>query len=220
MTAWFFISQNVTDPGQNTELKKNVIDFYAKSTNTTAKNKENVEKMINGINDIKLKNELLKKLKNKKVTIVDNSEDKVKKPRGKTLFGFGGAKKDGSKSLDPVYEKTCNVCGKEGKMRCTQCKNQYYCTIECQKIDWEKSHFILCSLDDSSKKNKISELEQNLKALLVINGEIEDELHLLNYEKDNHIKVSFMKEKVEEYQDQIKDLMKNIDSNKTKKKSL
>jgi len=42
------------------------------------KNKENVEKMINGLKDEKLKKELLNKVKNKKVVKVESEKDLTK----------------------------------------------------------------------------------------------------------------------------------------------
>jgi hypothetical protein len=35
------------------------------------------------------------------------------------------------------------MCSKDGTLRCSRCKNQYYCSAACQKADW-KTHKASC----------------------------------------------------------------------------
>merc|ERR1712072_549675 len=109
MTAWFFVNTNVTDIAQNTELKKIIIDSYVKSPNTTAKNKENVEKMINGLKDEKLKKELLNKIKNKKV-VKEETEKDLTKGGEKSRFA---KKKNKEVDSNAVIEDPLNLTEKE-----------------------------------------------------------------------------------------------------------
>lgn len=36
------------------------------------------------------------------------------------------------------------MCSKDGTLRCSRCKNQYYCSAKCQKADW-KTHKPTCT---------------------------------------------------------------------------
>lgn len=36
------------------------------------------------------------------------------------------------------------MCSKDGTLRCSRCKNQYYCSPKCQKADW-KTHKPTCT---------------------------------------------------------------------------
>jgi chromosome segregation ATPase len=42
--------------------------------------------------------------------------------------------------------RTCVVCEKPSNRYCTQCKVSYYCSTECQRIDWKRRHKDECML--------------------------------------------------------------------------
>jgi len=48
-------------------------------------------------------------------------------------------------------EPKCASCGKTATNRCSKCKNQWYCSRDCQLRCW-KDHKALCSLFTSNKK--------------------------------------------------------------------
>ncbi|KAM8924750.1 tudor domain-containing protein 1 [Pelodytes ibericus] len=47
-------------------------------------------------------------------------------------------------TIKPVSQaKSCHHCGLHGARRCSQCRQTYYCSVECQKKDWT-AHSIIC----------------------------------------------------------------------------
>ena len=57
--------------------------------------------------------------------------------------------------------KSCNTCQahKDELLRCTRCKDVYYCNVDCQKQDWP-SHKLKCS-KSSSKIQTVKEEDLN-----------------------------------------------------------
>ncbi|XP_061491916.1 tudor domain-containing protein 1 isoform X2 [Rhineura floridana] len=62
--------------------------------------------------------------------------------------------------LSPLHLCTCHVCGLFGSLRCTQCKQIYYCSVDCQRKDWQK-HSVVCK----PVKHNADKVEENAKSL-------------------------------------------------------
>jgi MYND finger len=72
--------------------------------------------------------------------------------------------------------KLCNIsnCALVGKLHCSACQNQWYCSAECQKASW-KDHKITCGkklfseteldefLDDKYEEAKDFDLKDNME---------------------------------------------------------
>ncbi|XP_074730149.1 tudor domain-containing protein 1 [Strix uralensis] len=58
-------------------------------------------------------------------------------------FSIGYDKSLFSSLIPPPQMKTCHHCGLFGSLRCSQCKQIYYCSADCQKKDW-RAHSVVC----------------------------------------------------------------------------
>ncbi|KFZ54349.1 Tudor domain-containing protein 1, partial [Antrostomus carolinensis] len=59
------------------------------------------------------------------------------------IFSIGYDKSLFSSLLSPPQMKTCHHCGLIGSLRCSQCKQICYCSVDCQKKDWP-AHSVVC----------------------------------------------------------------------------
>mmetsp|Transcript_21977 Transcript_21977/g.36662 ORF Transcript_21977/g.36662 Transcript_21977/m.36662 type:complete len:509 (-) Transcript_21977:60-1586(-) len=60
------------------------------------------------------------------------------------------------KGKEPKGEAVCNVCGSPNDVKkCSECRNVYYCSRECQKVDWGRGHKSECNKKaDKATMNK------------------------------------------------------------------
>ncbi|KAM6265892.1 tudor domain-containing protein 1 [Porphyrio hochstetteri] len=71
------------------------------------------------------------------------------------LWAIGYDKSLFSSLVSPPQTRTCHHCGLSGSLRCSQCKQIYYCSVDCQKKDWS-AHRVVCEpiKENVSKKNR------------------------------------------------------------------
>ncbi|NXE07052.1 TDRD1 protein, partial [Lophotis ruficrista] len=79
---------------------------------------------------------------------VSHSDLTHKKPKklqysSENVFSIGCDKSLFSSLISPPQMRTCHHCGLFGSLRCSQCKQIYYCSADCQKKDWP-AHSIVC----------------------------------------------------------------------------
>ncbi|NXG40959.1 TDRD1 protein, partial [Psilopogon haemacephalus] len=76
------------------------------------------------------------------------------------VFSIGCDKNFFSSLKSPPQMRTCHRCGLSGSLRCSQCKQIYYCSTDCQKNDWPAHSVVCCPV----KENLINNNGGNLPA--------------------------------------------------------
>ncbi|XP_065750051.1 tudor domain-containing protein 1 [Phocoena phocoena] len=70
----------------------------------------------------------------------------------------------------PLQSTTCHCCGLFGPLRCSQCKQTYYCSVACQRRDWA-AHSIVCK----PVQQNFHKLEDNKSPFETKNMEVKKE---------------------------------------------
>ncbi|KGL90521.1 Tudor domain-containing protein 1, partial [Charadrius vociferus] len=75
----------------------------------------------------------------------DLIHEKLKKLQysSENVFSIGYEETLFSSLIPPPQMRTCHHCGLFGSLRCSQCKQIYYCSADCQKKDWS-AHSVVC----------------------------------------------------------------------------
>ncbi|XP_067155661.1 tudor domain-containing protein 1 [Apteryx mantelli] len=75
----------------------------------------------------------------------DVIQEKPKKLQysSENVFSIGYDQSLFSSLISPPQKMTCHHCGLFGSLRCSQCKQIYYCSTDCQKKDW-RTHAVVC----------------------------------------------------------------------------
>ncbi|NXT77158.1 TDRD1 protein, partial [Zapornia atra] len=94
---------------------------------------------------------------------VSHSHSNHKKPKKlqhspENILAIGYDKSLFSSLASPPQTRTCHHCGLFGSLRCSQCKQIYYCSIDCQKEDWS-AHSVVC---EPIKENELQLNYSNL----------------------------------------------------------
>ncbi|NXY67292.1 TDRD1 protein, partial [Glareola pratincola] len=87
-----------------------------------------------------------------------NEKPKKLQHSSENIFSIGYEKSLFNSLVSPPQMRTCHYCGLFGSFRCSQCKQIYYCSADCQKKDWS-THNVVC---EPVKQKKFSASNQKL----------------------------------------------------------
>ncbi|XP_065602669.1 tudor domain-containing protein 1 [Cyrtonyx montezumae] len=76
----------------------------------------------------------------------------------KSAFDIGYDKSLFSTLTPPPQMRTCHHCGLFGSLRCSQCKQIQYCSVDCQKRDWPAHSTVCKSVEQNISNNSGGEL--------------------------------------------------------------
>ncbi|NWW84387.1 TDRD1 protein, partial [Rhynochetos jubatus] len=89
-----------------------------------------------------------------------NEKPKKSQYSSESVLSIGYDKNLFSSLRPPTQMRTCHRCGLFGSFRCSQCKQIYYCSADCQKKDWP-AHKIVCEPVKQKKETcSLSHLEE------------------------------------------------------------
>ncbi|XP_066856506.1 tudor domain-containing protein 1 isoform X3 [Anser cygnoides] len=101
--------------------------------------------------------------------------DLIEKPKKlqysyENVFSIGYDKSLFNSLASPPQMRTCHHCGLFGSLRCSQCKQIYYCSVDCQKKDWP-SHSVVCEpVKQNSSNNNGGKIPAKTKTGLYLKG--------------------------------------------------
>ncbi|NWR58385.1 TDRD1 protein, partial [Bucorvus abyssinicus] len=102
---------------------------------------------------------------------VSHSNVRHKKPKKSQFlsgnyFSIGYDKSLFSSLKSPPQMTACHYCGLFGTLRCSQCKQVYYCSAECQKKDW-RVHSVVCEpVEGNSTSLDSLKTEEHIKKVM------------------------------------------------------
>uniref|UniRef100_A0A8C3RVY7 Tudor domain containing 1 n=1 Tax=Chelydra serpentina TaxID=8475 RepID=A0A8C3RVY7_CHESE len=62
---------------------------------------------------------------------------------------------------------TCHRCGLYGDLRCSQCKQTYYCSPDCQKKDWSEHGFVCKPIKQNLSPLDAHKIEDDIKKIML-----------------------------------------------------
>eukprot|EP00536_Pseudo-nitzschia_multiseries_P010323 jgi/Psemu1/202906/e_gw1.309.6.1 len=75
-----------------------------------------------------------------------------------------GSPKGNETSGGAAAERSCAVCGKPCTTRCSRCRSVYYCSVDCQRTDWnEKGHRGACRGKNKNASTKTTKTKTKTK---------------------------------------------------------
>ncbi len=130
----------------------------------------------------------------------------------------------------------CRVCKKASTMRCSKCKSVVYCSVDCQKVDFQK-HKIICNLpikdlpivdndipiyrwlnkhpDKFEEIKKMFSTNEEYNKSFSIDGKGYDRCLFIDEEKYSFVNYEYFKDKVD---DNLYNIIKNTCNEKVKDK--
>ncbi|XP_021256309.1 LOW QUALITY PROTEIN: tudor domain-containing protein 1 [Numida meleagris] len=125
----------------------------------------------------------------------DNGEmvshtDSVEKPKKlqysfENIFSIGYDKSLFSSLTSPPPMRTCHHCGLSGSLRCSQCKQIYYCSVDCQKRDWPVHSTVCEPVKQNLSNNSGGKLPARTETGLYIKDNL---MSVDSFKTEEHIK--------------------------------
>ncbi|TKC53552.1 hypothetical protein EI555_015501, partial [Monodon monoceros] len=109
----------------------------------------------------------------------------------------------------PLQSTTCHSCGLFGPLRCSQCKQTYYCSVACQRRDWA-AHSIVCK----PVQQNFHKLEDNKSPFETKNMEVKKEGIVTEFKHPGDFYVQLHSSEVLEYMNQLSASLKETYANK------
>ncbi|CXH81174.1 MYND finger protein, putative [Plasmodium berghei] len=136
-----YISKSVFPENKNSYLIIDVVpEIFDEIKNDILKNKKKVLSMLNNIT---ISKEVLGSISEVYLSVYEfDHQIKTSKKKTKEINPIDTNRVEKEKPVDNQY--TCNNCKEMAELQCSQCKQTYYCSKECQMKDWF-NHREVCS---------------------------------------------------------------------------